>query len=145
MLLPIRKNSFTFKVFKTGTGVFRSNGEKATDWSLFFRNSNGQMCGFILIGLNLHSMQQKLTKYHHVELLKEGDILYQFPLGGLPEANFDVNRHDDIKVYRITSINIRLNVIKLIIEDPLVFTWPGDAERLTMNKSQLINEGIWWV
>lgn len=90
-------------------------------------------------------MQQKLTQCDQIEFLKEGDILYQFPLGGPPEGNFDSSRQEDIKVYRITSINARLDSIKLIIEDALIFSWPGDTERLTVNKSQLINEGVWWI
>jgi hypothetical protein len=90
-------------------------------------------------------MQQKLTQGFQIEFLKEGDILYQFPLGGPPEDHFDSSRSEDIKVYRIKSINIRLDSIKLIIEDALIFSWPGDTERLTVNKAQLVNDGVWWI
>lgn len=90
-------------------------------------------------------MQKKLTQGLQTEFLKAGDILYQFPFGGPPEDHFDSTRHEDIKVYRITSVNIRHDSIRLIIEDALFFSWPDDTERLTVNKTQLVKEGVWWI
>lgn len=90
-------------------------------------------------------MQKKLTQRLQIEFLREGDILYQFPFGGPPEDQFDSSRHDDIKVYRITSISIRHESIRLVIEDTLIFCWPGDTERLTVNKARLVDEGLWWI
>ncbi len=92
-------------------------------------------------------MQQKLTDIHQLELLKAGDILYRFPVAGLPETIFDQQRYEDIIVYKVKSINKQLEIIRLTIaeEGQVMFTWPGDVEYLNMNTSKLIAEGVWWM
>lgn len=92
-------------------------------------------------------MQQKLTDINQLELLKAGDILYRFPVAGLPETIFDGQRHDDIIVYKVKSINKQLETVRLSVaeEGQEMFTWPGDVEYLNINTSKLITEGLWWI
>ena len=92
-------------------------------------------------------MQQKLTDITQLALLKAGDILYRFPVAGLPETIFDRLRHEEIIVYKVKSINKQQETVRLSVaeEGQEMFTWPGDVEYLNINTSKLIAEGVWWV
>ena len=92
------------------------------------------------------TMPVKISTFHQLNALREGDILQKFPAYGRPESRFDNTRTEDIVTYEIKIINNVNQSLHLAVNENVdVFSWPGDLKRINITTASILVENVWWI
>ncbi|MET0463648.1 MAG: hypothetical protein ABW007_10855 [Chitinophagaceae bacterium] len=98
-------------------------------------------------------MYQKITTPHHLNMLKTGIQLVQYPLEGLSTDELDLSDPEAHLLYEICAIeadNIKIKPANAQVDcDPVPSVAHDDAavqlEVIVIPAAQLISDGNWWI
>lgn len=98
-------------------------------------------------------MHTRISTLHHIDLLKAGTLLIQYPLEGAPAELIDLSDPESFLKYEVCAIeadNIKLKPPRAAVNcEPIPAATHGDATAQLsvreMPAAQLISDGNWWI